>query len=303
METYILPQVNRHTIPVLHARGDCRALHYPTLTSLKIDGEWSVLFVEAGIYAELNNKTKYGRLRTNCPIIDWAQANLPTGAYLGELYWWPGKLGCLYDLLRHKTDDNLQLALWDIINFKGEDVRHFPLIHRICLLNSLPLPEFPHDAQHWPVSVIPHHWVNSAAEVEERGEQLRHEGWEGQMLKDPEMPYPEHEMTTERWAKYKPSIESIVTVYGFADSMKRHELKTLSLLVGFEGPLSWCGGGLSDAERAGFESVLRKHIIGETNEAYLVEPKARVRIEYQGLIHNPQGAITGIRHPVYIGLA
>jgi len=263
--------------PVLKIRGDLAEIKFPIWADLKLDGELCFLEIKNG-KAMLYNKPKYGRKRWDCEITKQAELLLDDGLYIGELYYGDGK--DVYELLRHKVDDNLKLSIF----WSKKDLSLLPRFH----LNT------PH--QNPPLTRIPRWKVKNKEELGKLKKKVFKLGYEGLVLKkDPDLWF---DGQTTKWYKIKREATAELPVIGFA---KRAKL--LSLLLGHKvgenwQPLCFVGGGFSLTEKQILRDVLSKHVIGETKDAYLVEPRLVVEVAHQGII-KIDGKVHSLRHPIF----
>jgi len=266
--------------PVMHARGNVDTIGKPCLADLKIDGELAMLTTKN---SRLTNK--YGRQRWNCPITNQP---LPDGIFMGELYWQEGK--DFFAMLRNKTSDQLKLALWDVIEFHGENIQNLPFLIRRRILESLNLSLCPTNQ---PLSIVPEWRIETKADLEALKTKIFTAGFEGLVLKDPQSTY--FEGTTIHWAKIKNEIHEIFWVWGFSKSAK-----ILSLLIGDDQKsLSHCGSGLTFEEKESVRQVLKQHIIGQTKGDYLVERRLQIKVKHYGYIRNEAGEVNSLRMPIF----
>ncbi len=103
----LISKGDRQAFPEL--RGDIRAMRYPAYVEAKCDGELN-WFKPDKEYPYLINKS--GKIRYSFPITE--ELSHIKHRLLGELYWGDGKAGALYELLKHQTDNELKLMVFDV---------------------------------------------------------------------------------------------------------------------------------------------------------------------------------------------
>lgn len=92
--------------------------------------------------------------------------------FLGELYYGNGKAGSLYELLSHKIDDDLKLAVHDISRLNDEILGNKPLCERKEVLSYL-LPEHSIKSQ----------ILNNIYDINNIFAAATHQGYEGVVVK------------------------------------------------------------------------------------------------------------------------
>ena len=193
-------------LPVQKFRGKEQHVSFPCYVSLKLDGELTYLIVKNG-KAVTVNKPKYGRWRTDYPITNIAKDILPEGIYLGELYWNNGKTKQdFYDLLRHKYDDNLKLAIFGVLNYRGkEDITTEETLE--ILENLKKRLDFPnlHVVRYWVMDEKP--------KLVKLAEKILNEGWEGLVVRN--MGEIWREGNSINWIKVKKKDRELMGSYGW----------------------------------------------------------------------------------------
>jgi len=118
MKTYIN---KNYDLPICKFRDNVYDIKYPCYISLKLDGEFTYL-VKTNNKVYTINKSEYGRYREDFNALnEFKQLELPNGIYLAELYFGEGKTKeDFYNFLRNKTDNNLKLAIWGILELEGK---------------------------------------------------------------------------------------------------------------------------------------------------------------------------------------
>jgi len=128
------------SVPIPELRGTAKHLKYPCLAQLKVDGEFNFLVYHPNKVFLVN---KYGTVKQDFPALNKISEILEftsdgSAMLACEVYWGEGKLGALYDFLSHKKDDNLKIAIFDLLAWNG-DMRREPLINRLEALHELGL--------------------------------------------------------------------------------------------------------------------------------------------------------------------
>lgn len=110
------------TIPEI--RGSFANIRYPCFGEIKYDGE--AIVISHNIERDITTTNKYGTMRSNWSKLNEIQTLLVNrgvseAIFLGELFWSHGGSGMLYELLKHKTDDNLNIRIYDIAHLTTAD--------------------------------------------------------------------------------------------------------------------------------------------------------------------------------------
>ncbi|GEM_PF-5697742 len=119
MKTYIN---KNYDLPICKFRGKVYDVKYPCYISLKLDGEFTYL-VKQGDKVYTINKSEYGRYREDFNALNEFKQlkDIPNGIYLAELYFGEGRTKKDFNnFLRNKTNDNLNLAIWGILELEGK---------------------------------------------------------------------------------------------------------------------------------------------------------------------------------------
>lgn len=287
--------VKNYNLPVMRIRGNPDFISYPVFAEIKLDGELQFLKVSNG-EALLFNKPKYGRIRYDCPITEMAR-DLPNCLLVGELYYGEGK--DFYELLRHKVDNDLKIAVFDILTYQGKDLKDLPYSKRKLYLYELGLKFFDHiyPRINDPITLIYSKLIPFEEALIKYKDEIINYGYEGLVLKRGDSTY--FDGQTGKWWKLKKELTADLPVIGFAK-----KAKILSLLLGIKRgsklePLAFVGGGFSLKEKETLREVLSKHIVGETKDAYLVKPCLMVEVTHQGVIKSSDGKISSLRHPIF----
>ena len=90
---------------------------------------------------------------------------------------------------------------------------------------------------------------------------------------------------------------------GFED-MDANRIKTISLLLGHKVnneivPISHCGGGLTESNKAIYMNLLRPKVVGKSGRDYLVKPEYVVTVKHSGIIRDSQGNVSSLRAPQF----
>jgi len=181
-------------MPVQKYRGEIKNIKYPCYISLKLDGELQYLIVKNHKAISVN-KSKYGRIRLDYNITKEAE-KLPDGIYLGELYWNEGKtIEDFHSFLSHKTDNNLKLAIWGVLEYQGEKniitERNYEILKEIR--------KYLKNAQF--ISIITYYIVKNEKELKEIADKILKEGWEGVVIRNLNQTYNEGQSLN--WIKIK----------------------------------------------------------------------------------------------------
>ncbi len=124
--------------PCPELRGSLAGMKYPALLEIKTDGEFCFIHIEEGNTFTVN---KYGTVRQDFKDLNHIETNIlaqyKSATFLGELMMDLGKAGALYTLLSNKTNNDLQLYIFDIIELDRQDLRTEELITRKEILNKV----------------------------------------------------------------------------------------------------------------------------------------------------------------------
>lgn len=121
-------------------RGSLAGMQYPAIAELKYDGEFDFIYYEND--GSTHTINKYGTVRSDFPSLNTLHETLDKrgikdAILLCEIYWDTGKSGALYDLLSHKKDDNVRIALFDIYSINNVILHSVDLITRKEILFDL----------------------------------------------------------------------------------------------------------------------------------------------------------------------
>jgi ATP-dependent DNA ligase len=273
-------------LPYMEIEGE--AISYPCVAEVKLDGEFQYIIERGGI-VYLANKQKHGRIRTGMPVTN---IEIPKDSiFLGELVWGAGT--DFYDFARHKLDPNCNLGVFGCVQYMGKQ-----LWGKVTYKETRDLLE----AQTFynkKVALIPAVMVQDGKELEDLFKKVVSGGYEGLVLKQLNSKYINGK--TIFWTKKKYQTEADLVVLGYQTGTKR--AKNLSILVGhlINGeikPITHVGGGFKYEEKMGLlKALLKCPVIGKDKDDVLVAPKLVVKIIYNGVIKNPDGSISSLRHP------
>lgn len=257
-------------------RGSLDGMRYPAFAEQKYDGEFGFLLRPDGGCLWMINK--YNKARRDFPALDAIEAQLDSKGVssvmlLGELYYGQGTQGSLYELLSHKEDDRLNIALFDIAFLDGEDLRKFPLLERRETLMRL------FDTDDTKLFLIPPVVVTDKEEVREFFERCTQIGkFEGIVVKPLDSPLI---LGPCPWAKVKYKDQSDYVVYSIDPVKERIEIEASVVSAVSGNPMRVVVGvKVSNKDKA----VLK---VGDM-----------VTIEHQGVLKSGS-----LRHPVFIGKA
>ena len=172
-------------------RGSIKGLRWPCFAEIKYDGEATLIAykkhslsqITADAPPEILTTNKYGTRRTEWSKLDKIaeildEHDIDEAVLLAELYYGFGLKGALYQLLKSKEDDGLNLTIFDIGHIRGPgkqmDGALTPLIDRKELLgeifeNNVFLPTL--------------RMVNNEREAIDYFNQVKANGYEGIVLK------------------------------------------------------------------------------------------------------------------------
>jgi ATP-dependent DNA ligase len=240
-------------------RGSLSGIKFPAMAELKIDGEFNYICITKEKAFLIN---KYGTVREDFPELNHIRKVLGDNEVFltCEVYWDNGKAGKLYDLLSHKKDDNIKLAILDVLDVNNRSLRNSPYIERREVLAELKL-------EGW----APHCWVVANKEqATQRFQEVVDNGWEGIVVKNLESTFITGPCS---WVKMKMKDRTDYAVQLIDKTKERIEIATVgpngeAVFVGVKAPNKY-----------------KKHI----------EVGDMVTIEHQGVL-----ASGSLRHPVLI---
>jgi hypothetical protein len=160
--------------------------HKGFFVDTKYDGEFNELVIvhDEGIGTPtLINKN--GKRRTDCSITEaFDIPYIQTIRVLGELYWYPGKNGALYDFLSNKSSDDLSYAVFDILELNGFDLTKEPLTHRReQLIRVLGMIQYPPTGKLSGVHLGYSEWADDIQDVKDYLAVNKDAGYEGVVVK------------------------------------------------------------------------------------------------------------------------
>ena len=163
-------------MPVQKYRGKIHDIKFPCYAGLKMDGELEYLIVKNG-KAVCSNKPRYGRIRQDFPVTEQAK-KLPSGIYIGELYWNEGRtIKDFHAFLSHKADDNLKLKIWSVLAFKNEEEIATDRNYQI-------LEEIRNELGNSPISIVDYWKIQDEKQLMDLKDKILAEGWEGLVLRN-----------------------------------------------------------------------------------------------------------------------
>lgn len=243
-------------------RGSLASMKYPAFSEIKLDGEFNyIYYADKQIYT----KNKYGKKREGFNELNMMKEHLErkevkSALMLCELYWEDGKLGRLYDLLSHKTDNRVHIDVFDVMMKDNKNVSTLSLLDRKELLWEM--------LDTWQVRGKV---VQDGKEATESFNDAVSHGWEGVVIKSMDSPLT---LGPCSWVKMKYKDQSNYEV-GFIDPHKER----IEVLVPDPKALDPITVGVKAPNR------YKKHIkVGDM-----------VTIEHQGVL-----ASGSLRHPVLI---
>ena len=163
------------TLPICKYRGKYDNIKYPCYVSLKLDGELAYIVKKQGKLFAVNKTPKYGRYRKDFPALEeFKDLSFPDGIYLAELYWNEGKTKeDFYGLLRNKTNNNLKLAIWGILQFYDETNLTAKEYFNYFGWYKEKIKQYKY------LSIIPYEWIRNKEELNAWIEKYVNTGWEG----------------------------------------------------------------------------------------------------------------------------
>jgi len=247
-------------------RGSKEFIKYPCFVEHKYDGEANYYIKEQDKLGYLVNK--YGRIRNNLITaeLDEMFNDFAQVIVFGELYVNGGIRGALYDLLKHKeNDDMLHFACIEMVSLDDEDI---PTL----MTSKEMLNEIVFNAPH--VHVIPFKLVDNEREMEQQYMHILEQGYEGAVVKWIHSPC--YTNGPVPWTKIKYKDQSDFEVVHIDPVKDRIE-------VSVENPEG-------KSRRVGVKCT--------PNQKRLLRVGGRATVEHQGFLS--QG---GLRHPVFIANA
>lgn len=263
------------TFPEL--RGSLAGMRYPCFGEIKYDGE--AVFVHfKNVGGSLNLRcvttNKYGTMRYEWDkLYDIAHIlkyhNVHIALMQGELFYGTGKAGALYDLLSHKTDDDLNIKLFDIDYLKMEDGTTMEGAKTALIDRKEYLTSFFSNTEFEVIPVV----ISSKQEAEKHFEDMTTLGYEGIVLKQLDGfackgPCP--------WVKMKKKDQNVYMV-NLVDPVKER-IEVLCPVVGQNNISIRVGVKVANKDKI-------KMKVGD-----------KVIVEHQGVLGSGS-----LRHPVFIG--
>ena len=278
------------------AKGDVSNMGFPCYADTKYDGELNFIIIKDG-EMEMVNKDKYGRHRTDFPVIDELKIqDLPDNTILcGELYYGDN----IYDFLRNRDNENLQFAIFDMWEFKEIKDNYYIPKHKMSYQDRRQkLEETITDDEHIHLSEVS--LVQSKHELERAKTTAINKGYEGIIAKISGSIWVDGD--SKAWCKMKKEQTADLVVIGYS-----RKAKHLSLHLGYKVNGKWvglcgCGSGITFADKMIWKAKLEKDKLPNNKQIdkknFLVEPKYVVEVSFQE-ITKINGLVSGLRHPVY----
>lgn len=193
-------------------RGSLAGMRYPAIVEPKLDGE-----LNKWMDGYLVNK--YGTKR------EW-KLDVPSGTVLlGELIYKNGKAGELYELLKHKKDDDLKFVPFDLLSWGDKDTRGWKLEDRRgTLLHQLRMGRELVDMTYK---------VKDEESATISYEKIITEGYEGAVIKSLDSTYVEGPCS---WVKLKKKDRNELLVVSIDKNKERMEVMHGTTIVGVKLP-------------------------------------------------------------------
>jgi len=259
----------------------------PCFAQIKYDGELTYLLRKQGVCYTVN---KWGRCRTDYPIMDFARDIIGEHVFVGELYVWGGDL---YEFLRSRNDfERLRLAIFDVVMDKPYYER-WEVIKRIFLA-SLAGEELVH--------LVEGKLVKTRLELEKFFLDSVRRGFEGIVCRSPESRFGDSPF------KLKKVRSADVVVLGISKDSKRFKTEKGmigSLLCGclHQGKfvsVGRVGSGFSNEGRKALYESLMEFKTGEDERYIYVKPALVVEVAYQKTIESKDFDVGFTwRHPAF----
>ena len=166
-------------------RGNLSIIRYPCFGEVKLDGEaTAIIFNNTFPNPNIYSTNKYGTTRTEWSKLDEISEiceakEIESGLFVAELYFGEGKAKALYDLLKNKDNDTLNLKIFDVsrLNYKDKSSMSpsAPLLDRKEIITDL----FNNTEFLLPTKVF-----NSQEEVKDFFTDATDDGYEGIVVKN-----------------------------------------------------------------------------------------------------------------------
>ena len=245
-------------------------MRYPAIAELKYDGEFDFLYYDRTGVKGTYTINKYGTTRYSFPALTaihetLALRKVDNAIILCEVYWDDGKAGKLYELNSNKTNDNIRIAMFDILSYNDTVIGDLELITRKEVLFDL-------FGKRWqPQYVV----VTDKIEANEVFQASTVSGWEGIVVKNLDSPLT---LGPCSWVKMKFKDQSDYKVILVDQTKERIEIEAPAVTSN-SGGTTWISVGVKAPNR------YKKHIkVGDV-----------VTIEHQGQMKSGS-----LRHPVLI---
>jgi ATP-dependent DNA ligase len=274
-------------LPFMHMEGDY--IPFPCIAEVKLDGEFQYV-IKRQNKVTLLNKKEHGRIREDMPV---TKLDIPDDTILtAELVYGTGKQ--FYEFARHKLDEDNNIGVFGCLRWDGVDVwKSQTYLETRQLLEAQ---KFYNEK----ICLVPKKVCRDKAELDAFFHQVTGLGYEGIVIIDPYSRFVNG--ASARRAKRKYVADNDFVILGFQTESKR--AKTLSILVGYKKGdkierLTHVGGGFELPEKEALLSTLKGLVSGRDGEDYLVEPKIVVTVKHYGIIRNPDGSVSSLRHPQF----
>lgn len=193
-------------IPIYECKGNPNLIRYPCYAELKYDGEYNV-FQDGKLI------NKYGKERDNIEATN--ELSEVNAVFLGELFCNNGTRGSLYELLKDKKSTKLKYAIFDIIAWKGESVRHLTYLERKEIIYEIIVPS-PH------IDLIMESQVSNKEGLQGAFDVALALGFEGIVVKNGNSTL---QSTSTGWVKMKGKETADLLVVKIDDTQERIEVR------------------------------------------------------------------------------
>ncbi|MFG6518393.1 ATP-dependent DNA ligase [Sulfitobacter sp. 1A13496] len=237
------------------------------------------------------------------PELARAADHLPPGTVLdGELLVWqpgaefPSSFNALQARIGRKTvpkkllkEAPVVLHAYDLLEWRGEDIRHRPFAERRALLEEAAA-DLPEDA---PVRLSPQHQFTDWDQLASLRETAREAQAEGLMLKRADSPYLSGRKKGDWWKwKLDPLTIDAVMIYAQSGSGRRANLFTDFTFAVWNGndlvPFTKAYSGLTDAEFRQITAWVRKNTQQRFGPVRQVTPHHVFEIAFEGIQPSPR---------------
>jgi len=253
-------------------RGTLAALRYPCFGEIKYDGEATVISYDQNWENQIVTSNKYGTMRSEWSKLDaladmLEQKDIVKATFLAELFYGEGHAGALYELLSNKSNDDLNLVIYDVIYLETEfnkfEGTKMPLIDR----KELMLEMVPKDL------LVNSHVCKDQNDIDTFFQDVVEMGYEGIVVKNFDSKLQTGPCSWMKM-KYKDQTEFKVTMID--QTKERAEIE----IDKPDGTKATCGVKISNSRKKEFK-------VGDM-----------IVIEHQGFLDSGS-----LRHPVYVKIA